>query len=1440
MRTVLRWTARVLLGLLALIVALLVVLAVLMRTEGGRDFVRVQTQDILDGVLVGEARIGEIEALSLLPTHVRVRDVVVTDARGREAIRAELADVTLSPWPLLEGRVQVDSAYVRHPRVILATEEDGSLNLANLVPTSTPTPDDPDAEPWTIAVASASVARGWVEYRTPTSSRAVDRISLGGSLVFRDLASLAGAVDLDVRGPYTEAGRDTPFRLTVKGEVAKRKVDAAVALRGMGSKLDAIVRGKTSSASLTLEDARVVLDSKDVGPLALGMAPIGGALTATITARGPIDRLDGTVEVRARDYHVANLVGQALHVKAVLRDLPERAAGEVTVNATKLKLDTVPLGDLQVEALATEAGRKFEGHVTLKGGRWVKDLDTQLRATREDGDLWVFVPSLVAETQTARWRIDDARARLTAQGDIEVHRLVLQSKRGMISIDAELDEDLLDGPGFVKARIEGLHLASLRRDFAPGLPRISGLLEADVDLRLGPAPKAEVKVALDELSYPQLAGTVRTRAEVTLDRGLVTASVAVTGADLGRVRLDAQLDAPKQPFDPAGWGSFDGKRVRALSARVDRLLLGRLEPIVPLGFLGGAVDVTVNATPRLETLDVEIRARDVRHRELPGPLTLNATTKVDGKSTVLTAALGVADQPLAAVMARVEAGVRSWLRNPTQVIEREDAQVEVALDGFPVALMEDFKPSPPGVTVGRRKPVLSGEVTLHADVARKSGKYKADVKASGHQLAWVEKMPKITATASVALDGTKIDLSGELYGPLLGVLTLSGKGRAPADPTDGKAWQRLGAKALEALSLETKALDLGILDQMSDRRLALKGVVTSRIQASEGLGEVDASIKVTRFGRRNSRVTSDVQVSVSAGAKRSTLDLGVFDKGRLVVSATASAPLGVGQLVNGKVDFEALPLSARVRLDRVPLATVAEVAELGVPMSGSVTGTVAVDGTLADYRGKAFIDASQAVVKGQSFQRFVVDAALDPRRLTARVQAREKKTNGTLELGAAVDLAGGSKLDATLKAVRFRLDFLSAFFQRQRSIGGIAGVLDADVRFQGTPDDPSGKGKLRIQDLAIVLASPIPPLDKTTVEATFDGQKVAVDVKAHSGDGDLNAKVDATLRTLTTPKFEVQIETDDLPFVAGPRQALVDADVKVTGSVGEVMNIDVSIEEAKVEIPNASGTALKPIRDLADVVYVDEARRDSVMGAMTATAAPSTPIVVNINSKKAIPVRGAEIAALARIGLKLDGTSGVMEMAGRVMVGEGWLTLFGKRWDIQQAEIIMLGREEPRLQVEITRDLGSAVAIVRVRGSVSKPELQLLSDPPIFDEAQVLTFVLGAEPGSGDEDVSLEGRAAGAAVGALVGALQSKLEDKLPIDTINVDVEEGAKISRLSVGKWITGRIFVGYEYAFDAEVDENTNEGIVQVRLGSGWVLESRYGDRGEGGLDFIWVRRF
>jgi translocation and assembly module TamB len=233
-------------------------------------------------------------------------------------------------------------------------------------------------------------------------------------------------------------------------------------------------------------------------------------------------------------------------------------------------------------------------------------------------------------------------------------------------------------------------------------------------------------------------------------------------------------------------------------------------------------------------------------------------------------------------------------------------------------------------------------------------------------------------------------------------------------------------------------------------------------------------------------------------------------------------------------------------------------------------------------------------------------------------------------------------------------------------------------------------------------------------------------------------------------------------------------------------------------------------------------------------------MVISIGLRKQIPMRGEEINAVGDVELELDNQSGLMEMSGYATVGNGYLNLFGKRWDIHQARIDFIRGEDPRVGVELTHDFETAMVRIRVIGSPEHPELIVTSDPPIYDEAQLLLFVLGSGPNEDPKQTSIGQQAAGVAANALLGEVQSKLEDELPIDMLELDVGDGAKLSRLRLGRWLTSRVFLGYDYDFEAEDDENVSEALLQYRLGKGWMLESRYGDRGNGGLDAFWVKRF
>ena len=60
------------------------------------------------------------------------------------------------------------------------------------------------------------------------------------------------------------------------------------------------------------------------------------------------------------------------------------------------------------------------------------------------------------------------------------------------------------------------------------------------------------------------------------------------------------------------------------------------------------------------------------------------------------------------------------------------------------------------------------------------------------------------------------------------------------------------------------------------------------------------------------------------------------------------------------------------------------------------------------------------------------------------------------------------------------------------------------------------------------------------------------------------------------------------------------------------------------------------------------------------------------------------------------------------------------------------------------------------------------------------------------------------------------------------------------VGKYITDSLYLGYRRVFGAAEDENANEGRLEYRISSQWLLMALFGDAGVGSLDVIWTYRY
>src|SRR5690349_23660024 len=125
-RRILRW----LFGTVAAITGLLLIVLGLLQTDWARDKVRGKLEDALRAKINGTITVGSLEG-ELLDA-VTIRDIVVTDRQGREAVRIDELFIDYRIGPLMDNHFHADDLEIHGLHVDARRMADGRLNLADL------------------------------------------------------------------------------------------------------------------------------------------------------------------------------------------------------------------------------------------------------------------------------------------------------------------------------------------------------------------------------------------------------------------------------------------------------------------------------------------------------------------------------------------------------------------------------------------------------------------------------------------------------------------------------------------------------------------------------------------------------------------------------------------------------------------------------------------------------------------------------------------------------------------------------------------------------------------------------------------------------------------------------------------------------------------------------------------------------------------------------------------------------------------------------------------------------------------------------------------------------------------------------------------------------------------------------------------------------------
>lgn len=1314
-----------------------------------------------------------------------------------------------------------------------------------------------------LVVRETQIVAGTTNVHIPFAHRDQNGIfaSFEAAVTAADVRALAPGARLTGNGTLagfaSQPGPDAPIRLVAFGAVGGAAlgavVDAALppaSTRAEGAaffagaephliwggapagRLTGWASGSYAGADLASATARVDLGGKgvlrrvEVDALRVTAALDAGRLEADVKLEAPLGRVtaDAAVRLPAEGEKPDALAIESAHASGLIKNVGrvERLLGRRPSVSGPLAFRAAAHGsprDLSVE-LHTSTPRISRQDLHLLS----LDIDVDLAhlPARPEGTIDVRARDVVKGAQS------QGPARVSA-------RLEPGGQRATATFAAG-GRDGFAASG--TARVDGLTSGAPRIEF-PTLALKTRRLDWKGSGRLAIGKGgAHISAGVDLSSR---AGTVALDAAID-KRGTALRGPVDLSADLDIGQLaDALGVAPRKLGQPAVTGKA------SLRAHV----------VLPAGPGTVDADLTAVSWDGMKNASGTLRAKMAGRR-----LEALIETKVDKIGAVR--AVAHVDTP------RALTDGRAWKRMRANAVE----SITVDADRVDLAAL--------AAALGEKR-LEAGTAKVHAEVGRGLATGKLQVELAGTKVRPdKDLLIAFDGHAGLELAADQVRLEARIDGKRRGQIALDASVDRPARPFDPAAWRQAGIRVIRNVELRVTRIDLAQLEPAAPGRSA-------RIQKKEKLGRlpdvalekprldlhgtVDLELSVGPRGEviagrvglagvraRRFAVPISGELSFVANPKDTGAHLLLETGGSPIVRGTLATALGTEALLAAR-DPRALAARARaasLQVDlTIPQQSISRLAALAGKWqaSGQLSGYVKVRGTAAAPVVTAQLRAPGLTAEGVRFHSLDLDARYRASGWYARAFA-EQDGGGALKLearhGSEAVAAGarpGDRLFLRFTASRFRIAFLAPLWNKPGgTLTHLDGLLGAKVSAAGTLERPRVDGTITLRDGEARLARMLRPLDHLNAKINISGSVARIDIGARSRPGRVEVEGFFAFYRPVASYFNLKVKARDLPVLAGTQLLSVKGNVNASGRLqNRLWTIDTHIEKGiVVRLPSGQTAQLHPTGALEDVTFVDPAGLAEAEGRRKATETTGAMGVrLRIRTDDRVIVRGDMVRTELRVKLQVTMIEGKTSVTGTVDAVRGWVEIVGRRYDIERAWVVFEGEmpPDPRLDVRISHRFTETTLYVDVVGPLSRPNITFGSDSGKYDQAQLLAMVLGSEPGESQADSDTSHKAAGAAAALIAGQVSTALKRSgLPIDALKVGTEAGNEqvVTYVTVGKWITDRMFIAYRRRFEAEVTENLNEGVFQHYFARDWMWEGVAGDRGTASVDLLWIVPF
>jgi autotransporter translocation and assembly factor TamB len=411
----------------------------------------------------------------------------------------------------------------------------------------------------------------------------------------------------------------------------------------------------------------------------------------------------------------------------------------------------------------------------------------------------------------------------------------------------------------------------------------------------------------------------------------------------------------------------------------------------------------------------------------------------------------------------------------------------------------------------------------------------------------------------------------------------------------------------------------------------------------------------------------------------------------------------------------------------------------------------------------------------------------------------------------------------------------------------VTGKAEFIAEVGGSINDPLVMGRLFLREGSLYLRQQRLTYQSLEADLEFDSDRIAItEIRAVEDDEGFLSLTGIVHHDRFRPgDFDIRAVGSDvrIPFYPG-LSGRMSPDLRLQGTRdAPVVSGDIRIPRGQVNLDVLFS------QHPSEIKIIEPAARDNGVFTLPDQPPPALTFPDPLRADITVTVPGNVWLRGEDESIEIRGKVNLEKEPGRSFVVHGPLSAVrgtyrfrGKLFKITSGELNFIGQDviDPPLDIQAETRIGEVRIIIYLTGTYERLNMRFDSDPPM-DEVDIISYLIFGRPQTSlTEGESFRAAEAALAITGQIAAdeLREILGDRFRIDYIDISAGSGGfQHGSLSMGKYVTPRVFVIYRHTFAAEDPQQVE---VYYEINRHFSLETQANDEKTLGVDLIWKYEF